>query len=129
MFNYFFKNLNKCTHKRLTPFSPGNFCPDCGKEIEITWLIPRCECCNARRKVKVIFNTLRPVDKYCIKCGNSDFYTEKKETLELFDVDYAVISKKEVKNGLEYRERFQVWVENGNSSPVPKLIPAFANLN
>lgn len=133
MFNFIFKNFKKCAHRKLTPFSTGNFCPDCGREVEITWLIPRCECCNARRKAKVNFNALHAEDKFCIKCGNSAYYTEKKETLELFDVDYAIISKKEVNNGHEYKERLQVWVEKENRTNDPdraiKLIPAFPNFN
>lgn len=130
MFNFFFRYFNKCSHKKLMPFSAGSFCPDCGREVEITWLIPRCECCNTRRKAKVVFNSLHTEDKFCIKCGGSGFYTESKTELELFDVDYAIISKKEVGNGFEYKERLQVWVENANrTSEAIKLIPAFAGYN
>ena len=54
------------------------------------------------------------VDKYCIKCGNSDF-TLKKGDFGAFDVIMPSYQK-EVKNGQEYRKGFRYGL-NENSSP------------
>ena len=55
-----------------------------------------------------------PADKYCIKCGTSACYVEQKETLEFFDYEYAIISKKEADNSLNTKEVLQIWVEAEN---------------
>lgn len=116
MLSLFFNKQKKCSHRKLTPFSPGSFCPDCGREIEIAWMILRCTCCNTKRKAKVIFNSIRPQDKYCIKCGTSECEIQRKETLEFFDVEYAIISKKEADNPVKHREVLQIWIEKENNS-------------
>lgn len=130
MLAHFFKNHNKCKHKKITPFSAGSFCPDCGREIKISWLIMRCACCQSKRRACVVFNSLAPVDKYCIKCGDSDYYTEKKGGIEFFDLEYAAISKKEADNNLNIAEVLQIWIEKerkpndiiGNLKLIPLLI-------
>ena len=57
------------------------------------------------------FGALVPEDKYCAKCGASECVIERKETLEFFDIEYAVISKKELENSGEHREILQIWIE------------------
>ncbi|OGI01369.1 MAG: hypothetical protein A2Y25_02630 [Candidatus Melainabacteria bacterium GWF2_37_15] len=118
-----------CKHKNITPFSAGNFCPDCGKKIEISWLILRCSCCQSKRQAGVVFNSVVPRSKYCIKCGTSECYTEKKEQIEFYDFEYAVISKKEADNNLCNKEILQIWVEQERNSNYQfnnlKLLPKF----
>lgn len=80
-------------------------------EIEISWLILRCKCCNSKRKARVILNSIKPEDRFCVKCGAAECETERKETLEFFDIEYAIISKKEVNNLAKYREILQIWIE------------------
>ena len=110
MFLAFLKRQKKCSHKNFSPFSGGEFCPDCGKQIEISWLLLRCKCCNSKRKAGVAFNSIIPQDKFCVKCGESKCYVEKKENPEFFDIEYAVISKRETDNAL--KEVLQIWIEN-----------------
>ena len=112
MFNYFFEKYFKCKHKKITPFSFGKFCPECGKEIKISWYILRCSCCESKRHACVIFDSLVPRDKYCIKCGESDYSLEKKESIEYFELEYAVISKKELHSDVNVKEKLQIWIEN-----------------
>lgn len=127
----FFKNHKKCSHRKLTPLTFGDFCPDCGKKIEISWMILRCKCCNSKRKARVIFNTIRPEDKFCSKCGDSECEIERKQTLEFFDVEFAVISKKETGTPVKNREVLQIWIEKeesynefiNNIRLLPLLIP------
>lgn len=116
MLSFLFKNHNKCKHKKVTPFSTGSFCPDCGEEIKISWIILRCSCCQSKRHTRVAFNSLFPRDKFCIKCGDSAYYTEKKETIDYFEVEYAVISKQEINENIGIREILQVWIENERNS-------------
>lgn len=127
MFFSFFKHGKKCLHKKMVPLSAGSFCPDCGKKIEISWLILRCKCCKSRRKAKVIFNSVVPDDKYCIKCGEEVCFLERRETLDFFEFDFAIISRKEVDSGINSEELLQVWVEgefsfSGNIKLIPLLI-------
>jgi len=63
----------------------------------------------------VVFNSILPEDKYCVKCGTSECYIDKKEKLEFFDIEYAVISKKEVDNSIKHREILQIWIEKGDN--------------
>jgi len=71
-------------------------------------------------------NTLVPTDKHCAKCGCSDFYIEKKEKLDFFDLNFAVMSKEEVENIAKGRRKTQIWIEQENCWQeliLPKLIP------
>jgi len=131
MINYFLKNHNKCKHKKVTPFCTGKFCPDCGKKIKVAWVMTRCCCCNAKRHASVVFNNIKPREKYCTKCGSREYYIEKKEFIEYFDLEYSVISKTEVGEYAEVREVLQIWIENerkaGDIINNLRLIPLLAN--
>lgn len=116
MFSALFKKQNKCSHRKFTPLTKGDYCPDCGKEIEISWIILRCKCCKNKRRARVIFNSIKPEDKYCVKCGTSECETERKNTLEFFDIEYAVISKIEADKQVKNREVLQIWIEKEEHS-------------
>lgn len=103
--------MRKCKHNKVTPFSAGSFCPDCGKEIQISWLILRCSCCETKRRANVVFNNLVPRDKYCIKCGGSTYYRETKEKIDFFELEYSAISKKELHENNIRKEILQIWIE------------------
>ncbi len=107
-----FKKNQRCLHRKITPFCEGNFCPDCGREIEISWLILRCRCCRSKRKARIVFGSIFAENKYCIKCGEAKCYVEKKEILEFYDIQYAIISKKEVGSFKISKEMLQIWIEN-----------------
>lgn len=127
MLGYIFKNHNKCKHPKITPFSVGKFCPDCGKEIQISWLILRCSCCQSKRRANVVFNNLVPRDKYCIKCGNKEYFKENKEKIDFFELEYSAISKKEINANNFSKEILQIWIEQdfspNNIVHTLKLLP------
>jgi len=57
-------------------------------------------------------NSLVPVDKHCSKCGSSDFYIEKKEKLDFFDLNYAVMTKEEINVISKSSKIIQIWIEH-----------------
>lgn len=141
---------NKCAHNKVYPLSEGAFCPDCGQEIMISWQILRCECCSTKRKAHTFENELSPVrlltvavsgftpashmgklvpeEKFCKKCGSSDYYIETKEKIEFFDYEYAVILKEEINAKSKIKKTLQVWIEEENIREIfakPKLLPLF----
>jgi hypothetical protein len=122
----FFSRRTKCQHDKITPHSIWNYCPDCGKEISIRWFILRCNSCSAKRESKLYLNTLLPVDKHCSKCGCSDYYVERKEKVEFFDLNFAVMAKEEINDNYKSGRITQIWVESENcwqEFVLPKLIP------
>ncbi len=117
-----------CTHTSFDPVGINQFCPDCGKEIRVAFKIVRCSCCSTRKSAKLIFKRIIPDEKYCSKCGSNDYYVEKKERIEFFDLRYAIILKEIVENSSIEDFRTQIWIENENNwSNIikPKLIPSF----
>ena len=125
--NYFsfLSKKTKCQHEKITPLSTCKYCPDCGKEISINWFILRCNSCSSKRESMLYFNTLVPAHKHCSKCGCSGFYIEKKEHLDFFDLNFAVMTKEEVKS-IANNRRTQIWIEQDNCWQefiLPKLIP------
>ena len=127
MLNFLFNNI-KCTHNKIYPLSEGSFCPDCGLEIKISWQILRCECCSTKRKTHFFMNKLVPKEKFCKKCGSSDYYIEIKEKIEFFDYEYAVILKEEIKEQSIIKKTLQIWIEEENIREIfvkPKLLPVF----
>ena len=67
---------NKCSHEKITPNSIGKFCPDCGKEINITWSILRCKHCSTKRASYKRFGMVLPVDRFCSRCGSTHYFVE-----------------------------------------------------
>ncbi len=106
----FLTNKPKCSHDRVYPLASGSFCPDCGYQIKIFWQILRCDCCSSKRKAFFSRSRLIPVEKFCTKCGSSEFYIEKKEKVQFFDYEYAVILKEEVKEK-NFKDTIQIWIE------------------
>lgn len=118
---------NKCAHNKIYPTSQGDFCPDCGQEIKISWQILRCKCCSTKRKVHSFMKKIVPDEKFCKKCGCSEYYIEIKEKIEFFDYEYAVILKEEVPK-LKIKKTLQIWIEEENIREIfikPKLLPVF----
>ena len=127
MLNFLFNNI-KCNHNKIYPFSDGTFCPDCGQEIKISWQLLRCECCSSKRNVRVFFNKILPEEKFCKKCGSSEYYIETKEKIEFFDYEYAIILKEEVNTKIKIKKTLQIWIEEENVRQVlrkPKLLTVF----
>lgn len=126
MLNFLFNT--KCTHNKIYPFSDGTFCPDCGQEIKISWRILRCDDCSTKRKTHFFMGKLVPEEKFCKKCGSSEYYIETREKIEFFDYEYAVILKEEVNTNIKVKKTLQIWIEEENlrqSFSKPKLLPVF----
>ncbi|MDD3013077.1 MAG: hypothetical protein PHC34_05180 [Candidatus Gastranaerophilales bacterium] len=124
----FFTKRQKCRHEKITPQSIWNYCPDCGKEISIKWFILRCNSCASKRGSMLYLNTLVPTDKHCSKCGSPEFYIEKKEKLDFFDMNYAVMTKEEIDNISKSGSVTQIWIEGENcwhEFILPKLITLY----
>ncbi len=124
--SFLFKDY--CDHKSFDPIGINQFCPDCGKEIQVTFKIVRCGCCSTKKSAKLIYNSIIPDQKYCSKCGSNDYYVEKKERIEFFELNYAIILKEIVEISCFEDFRTQIWVENENNWSnliKPKLIPSF----
>ncbi len=118
MFKYLLKTLflkhKTCTHEKITPNSMFHFCPDCGKEVNVYWVLLRCKECNSKRRAYPLLDGIYPEENFCSKCGCKEFYLEKKERLNISDYHYAIFLKEEcyLLNNLE--KRIQVWVEEEN---------------
>lgn len=119
-----FQKKQICAHEKITPDSIGNFCPDCGQEIILSWYILRCKCCSAKRQSNLIINSILPTEKFCSKCGSKEFVIEKQDKLNFYDYNYAVLIKEETAK-ISLKSKIQIWIENENSSAnylKPKLI-------
>jgi len=114
----------KCRHDKVLPGSIETFCPDCGKEIIIYWYITRCGCCYTKRLAVLSADNVIPVYKYCTKCGSSQFFVEKKEKLNFYDIDYAILIREEIGKRSDFDFKTQIWIEgdNGKRSTSPKLL-------
>lgn len=127
MLNFLTKN-NKCLHDKVSPLNSGNFCPDCGTEIKISWQLLRCDCCLTKKKFNILRNKIVPEDQFCKNCGNSAFYLETKERPEFFDYAYAVILKEEIRSDFVFKETVQIWIEEETvreKENFQKMLPVF----
>lgn len=127
MIKFLTKN-NKCIHDKISPLTPGEFCPDCGAEIKISWQLLRCDCCLAKRKFNILRNKIVPEDKFCKNCGSAEYYLETKERPEFFDYGYAVILKEEIRSDFVFKETVQIWIEEENvreRENFQKMLPVF----
>ncbi len=131
MFIEFLKSFlfkDSCSHQNFDHTGANPFCPDCGKEVQVTFKIVRCSCCSTKKSAKLIFKRIIPDEKYCSKCGSKNYFVEKKERIEFFDLKYAIILKEIVEDSSFEHLRTQIWIENENNwSNIikPKLIPSF----
>ena len=112
----------------MTPNSSGRFCPDCGKMVELSWYLLRCGCCYSKRQAILAYDTILPEEKFCSKCGEKEYFIEKKEKLAFFDLDYVILIREESGENKIYGHKTQIWIddeENRNKFIQPKLIPVF----
>ena len=75
------------------------------------YYIIRCKHCDIKRKGEVLYQGIYPVDSFCENCGGDDFYVEKLEKINFFDIKYAIISKEVVEEEKPVQEVFQIWTE------------------
>ena len=107
----FFGLRNKCSHRNALLNSEEGYCPDCGKYLKKYYYIIRCKHCDIKRKGEVLYQGIYPVDSFCENCGGDDFYVEKLEKINFFDIKYAIISKEVVEEENPLQEVFQIWTE------------------
>ncbi len=107
----FFGLRNKCSHRNALLNSEEGYCPDCGKYLKKYYYIIRCKHCDIKRKGEVLYQGIYPVDSFCENCGGDDFYVEKLEKINFFDIKYAIISKEVVEEENSLQEVFQIWTE------------------
>jgi ribosomal protein S27AE len=85
-----------CEHSRVN--HSDTFCPDCGQKVLITWQFVRCKHCNARRLPrKLMDGKVKPIEKFCRRCGEAEFVTGEKAAVEVFEIVYCVAKKQVVK--------------------------------
>ncbi|MEW5819461.1 MAG: hypothetical protein AB1782_04665, partial [Cyanobacteriota bacterium] len=124
--SYLFPQQN-CKHLKVNPFSPyDNFCPDCGERVLAQWYILKCENCLKKRNGYYIFNEYIPHEKFCKRCGHSNFYVEIKDDIQVYDFAYAsykFIITKELNSLNKIKSRTQVWIEPNNDKVNNKITP------
>ncbi len=106
-----FATKNKCSHRNALLNSEEGYCPDCGKYLKKYYYIIRCKHCDIKRKGEVLYQGIYPSSGFCENCGGEDFYVEKLEKINFFDIKYAIISKEVVEDARPLQEVFQIWTE------------------
>ena len=117
MFDFLFNH--SCKHENITPNMKAGYCPDCGEYIQNNWYITRCECCGIKQKTMVKNGKIITDTKFCRNCGASTFKIEKLNSLDIVNINYAVVLKEVLKNNRS--SIIQTWVEN-NYTPVKLLV-------
>lgn len=107
------KELFKCKHSNALLYSNEGYCPNCGKYLKKSYYIIRCSHCEIKRSAKKEFGKILPEEKFCINCGESDYYIEKYDKLNFVDINYAI----EVKEETDFEQKsfdFEIWVDNND---------------
>ncbi len=111
-------NLRKaCSHDSITPDMESGYCPDCGKFIKNEWYITRCTCCGVKLKSVVIKGEVQPLHNYCSNCGGEEYSVEKLSKINFIDINFAVLQKKEIENGVKPSDSTICWQERTASQP------------
>lgn len=118
MFEFLWKN--PCTHSRITPNMASGYCPDCGEYVENHWYITRCKCCGIKQISLVKNGKIVAGEKFCRNCGSDSFVTEELESLDIVNINYAVVQKRVVAE--RKPSIIETWIEQ--SAPL-KLLPSF----
>lgn len=110
------KNLFKCRHKNAILYSSEGYCPDCGQYLKKSYYVVRCTCCGIKRTAKKNFDEIIPTEKFCTNCGEKEYVTEKYNTLNLVDINYAIEVKEAVEYGVQ-SEKIEIWIDENNEAP------------
>lgn len=109
-----------CHHDKISPNMIAGYCPDCGEYVKNQWVITRCACCGAKQKASIMRGKVVAGTKFCRNCGSNSFIEEELESIDIVNINYAVILKQTVQNR---RPNFiQSWVEEGAFVSI-KLLP------
>lgn len=119
MFEFIWKP--SCTHDKITPNMKAGYCPDCGEYVENHWYITRCGCCGTKQKTLVRNGKVVASANFCKNCGSDSFIAEELESLDIVNVNYAVVLKQT--REIQRTNVIQTWIEN-NCTPM-KLLPSY----
>lgn len=120
MFDFLWKP--SCKHDQITPNMKASYCPDCGEYVENHWYITRCECCGVKQKTLVKNGKISTNAKFCRNCGSSLFTVEELNSLDIVNVNYAVVLKQTIET--KRKSIVQTWIEQNSYSPM-KLLPSY----
>lgn len=106
-----FKNKTKCSHKNALLNSNEGYCPDCGEYLKKNYYLVRCSRCDIKREAKLCWGEIVPAQKYCLNCGESNYYIEKIDKVNFIDAQYAIYLKEIADKFQTLHPESQVWVE------------------
>lgn len=115
-FTKIFQIRKQCLHANIRPDVEAAYCPDCGKLIRNEWYITRCACCGVKLKTIIKNGVVSPEYQYCTNCGSKEYDIEKLEKINFIDINFAVLSKREVEECLRV-DTTQCWQEKNNVQP------------
>lgn len=120
----FIFSRNFCNHSKLNLNLKFQYCPDCGELVEISWYVLRCSCCDIKRDACIRFGQVVAKDNFCSNCGEDDFYIQKIDDLQFYDIHHAVLFK-EVISCSSGRKYTQIWTDSDESvhTNALKLLP------
>ena len=121
IFNLFGKQ--KCHHYKVPVTAESGYCPDCGEYIENHWYLVRCKHCRIKRKAHLVGENIVPDTHFCPNCGGLLYETEKLNSINFIDINFAVL-KKEIVQVTKKFASATTWVEEEEKDTAQKLIGA-----
>ena len=115
-----------CSHPNVETNKVLSYCPDCGKLIHINWYIIRCKCCGKKRIGILRGNKAIPIARYCTNCGTEEYIVEKINSLNYFDMNYA-IAKKEEEVVTPPQNCTESWVDETEIINSLRFLPQYLN--
>ena len=106
----------KCKHEKVAPNLDFAYCPDCGKAIQNNWFITRCSCCGIKLVTIEHDGNIMPQNRFCTNCGSHEYVVEKLENINVININYAVLVRKEIEEQMRYSTT-QCWQERTNVQP------------
>ncbi len=115
---------SSCSHANAISNSNEGYCPDCGAYVKKYYYIVRCSCCEVKREAKAQFSEVKPKDKFCMNCGNANFYVEKHDAISFIDIHFALQKKEEVDSEVYTLASSQVWADENSTCEIKLLSKA-----
>ena len=101
-----------CTHKNALLKREEGYCPDCGAYLKKHFYVVRCKHCDIKRLSVVNYGEIEPANKYCENCGGHEYYIEKLDRINFFDIKYVVFKLEEIFIPEKTKEFTEVWVDD-----------------
>ena len=108
----FFLKDRICLHKNALLNSNEGYCPDCGAYLKKTFYVVRCKHCDIKRVGVVNFGDIEPLTRYCENCGGHEYYVEKLERINFFDIKYVIFKLEEIFVPKKNQDFTEIWTEN-----------------